>query len=121
MKLLRLKIKPSSFPDKEVYGYVNRPWVRSLFGKTVSGYRDGMNYYNVEGSRIHIYNATELDGVENSEKYFDPELLRIVKLLAEYGEDAWENPIFRDGFKKVNSGLITEARLFCKKNNIKLE
>lgn len=58
---LILHIKPvelDSFFRENVYGFVDKNWVRSMFGKTLIGVRCSMNYYKVGEKEIHIYNAT---------------------------------------------------------------
>lgn len=47
--------------------------------------------------------------------------LDIIKELGEYGEKEWDETDFKEGYKKVNSGLINKSRRFLKDFDIKVE
>lgn len=59
--------------------------------------------------------------MDNSTPELHAGLLDIVKQLAGYGEELWDTNDFRDGYKKVRSGLIIDARKLLKRHNIEFE
>ncbi len=46
------------------------------------------------------------------------DLIEIVVKLAQYGEVLWDEENFRDGYKKVDSGLLVDARAVLDKHRI---
>lgn len=49
------------------------------------------------------------------------DLIKVVKEIAGYGEEVWDECNFRDGYKKVNSGVLVDARMTLKKYGINFE
>lgn len=45
----------------------------------------------------------------------------MLERFAEYGEELWDVENFRDGYKKINSGLLVDCRKLLKENKISLE